>query len=160
MTPAALIGYVLVPLFGAVLCGAPLATRPTIRFGVRVPPAQLTAPVIRRARRGYRWRSAVVAICCPAAQIAFGGSAPWWHSRLILIAEIAVDLGCFCLAHQQIVKVKSAEGWFAGRRQTVVADTGWRTEPLRFPIGWLLPAVVLIVVTVTIGLLRYPDLPG
>ncbi len=29
--------------------------------------------------------------------------------------------------------MKSAEGWFAGRRQTVVADTSWRTQPERFP---------------------------
>ena len=61
MTAAALIGYVMVPLFGVIMVVAPLTTRPTIPFGVRVPPAHLTAAVIRRERRGYQWRSTVVA---------------------------------------------------------------------------------------------------
>jgi uncharacterized membrane protein len=56
--------------------------------------------------------------------------------------------------------VKAAEGWFAGRRQTVVTDTGWRTEPARFPAAWLLPAVAIIVATAVVGVLRYPDLPA
>jgi uncharacterized membrane protein len=160
MTAATLIGYVLVPLFGVVLWAAPLTTRPTIRFGVRVPPAYTGAPVIRRERRGYQWRSAVVALCATAGLIAVGGRVPWWPSRLVLIVEILADLGCFWWAHQRIAKVKSAEGWFAGRRQTVVADTSWRTEPQRFPVGWLLPAAAVIVATVIIGILRYPHLPA
>src|SRR6185437_7905598 len=119
-----------------------------------------SAAVIRRERRGYQWRSAVVAIGATAALIAVGGRAPWWPSRLILIVEILADLGCFWLAHQRIAKVKSAEGWFAGRRQTVVTDTSWRSEPQRFPVGWLLPAATVIVATVITGLVRYPHLPA
>ncbi len=53
MTPAALTGYVLVPLFGALMCAAPTVTRPTLQFGVRVPPAHIGAAVIRRERRAY-----------------------------------------------------------------------------------------------------------
>jgi len=155
MTAAVLIGYVMVPLFGVVLWIVPLVTRPTLQFGVRVPPAYLTAPVLRRERRNFQWRSAIIAICATAAVIAVGSRAAW-ISRLV---EIAANLGCFWWAHQRIEKVKSAEGWFAGQRQTVVADTSWRTEPQRFPIGWLVPAVAVIVTTVIIGILRYPHLP-
>ncbi len=56
--------------------------------------------------------------------------------------------------------VKNAEGWFTGLRQTVAADTSWRTEPLRFPVVWLLPAVAVLVASVIIGAIRYPELPG
>jgi uncharacterized membrane protein len=160
MTAAVLIGYVLVPLFGVVLWAAPLANRPTIQFGVRVPSAHATDAVLRHERRAYRWRSAAVAICATVAVIAIGGRASWWPSRLVLAVEILANLGCFWLAHQRITKVKSAGGWFAGQRQTVVADTSWRTDPPRFPVGWLLPAVAVIVATVIIGVLRYPHLPA
>lgn len=160
MNAGVVIGYVLVPLFGVVLWAAPLASRPTIQFGVRVPPAHTAAAVLRHERRAYQWRSAVVAICATIVVIAIGGRASWWPSRLILAVEILANLGCFWLAHQRITKVKSAENWFAGRRQTVVADTSWRTEPQRFPVGWLLPAVAVIVATVIIGVLRYPHLPA
>jgi len=159
MTTGALIGYLLVPLFGVFLYIAPLVSRPTVQFGVRVPPAHISAAVIRRERRDFQWRSAIVAICATAAVIAVGGHQAW-QSRLILIVEFVADLGCFWLAHRRITKVKAAENWFAGQRQTVVADTSWRAQPQPFPIEWLLPAVAVIVATVIIGIVRYPHLPA
>ena len=159
MNPGGLIGYVLVPLFGVVLCIAPLLTRPTVQFGVRVPPARISAPVIRRERRGYLWRSAVLAICATAVLIAID-SHTGWPSRVILIVQFLADLGCYWWAHARIERVKSAEDWFAGQRQTVVTDTSWRTQPQHFPIAWLLPAVAVIVATVIAGILRYPHLPA
>jgi uncharacterized membrane protein len=160
MSAAVLVGDVMVLVFGVLMCVGPLVTRPSLQFGVRVPPGYAKAQVIRRERRAYRWRSVLVAIAALAALIALGGHVPRWPSRVILVAEVAVDLGCFWWAHQQIVKVKVAEGWFAGRRQTVVADTTWRSEPEAFPFQWLLPAAAVIVATVIVGVLRYPHLPA
>ncbi len=161
MTAGVLIGYVFVPLFGVALCVGPLTTRPTIRFGVRVPPTHAADAVIRRARRDYLWSSATVAVCAAVVAIVVGGvQAAWWPSRVILLVEVVLDGVCYWWARRRIERVKSAEGWFAGRRQTVVADTSWRTEPQRFPIGWLLPAVVVIGATVITGVLDYPHLPA
>lgn len=163
MRPAVLAGDVFVPLFGAYMCIGPLVSRRTLRFGVRVPPEYAEASVIRCERRGYRWRSAVIAVCAIAVLIALacaGDGELWWPGRVVLVVEVLADMGCFWWAHRQITKVKSAEGWFAGRRQTVVADTSWRTDPKPFPAGWLLPAAIVIVSTVIVGILRYPHLPA
>jgi uncharacterized membrane protein len=160
VSAAVLVGDVVVLLFGVFMCVGPLVTRPSLQFGVRVPPGFARALVIRRERRAYRWRSVLIAIGALAALIALGGQTSRWPSRLILVIEIAADLGCFWWAHQQIAKVKSAEGWFAGRRQTVTTDTSWRSEPEPFPARWLLPAVAVIAATVIIGVLRYPHLPA
>ena len=159
MTAAILIGYVLVPLFGVFLCAAPVVSRPTIQFGVRVPPERVAAPVIGRERRRYVWRSAVIALVATVVVFAAGAHAPWWLSRVSLVLLMATDAGLFWWAHRSVARVKSAEGWFAGRRQTVVTDTGWRAEPTRFPAAWLLPSVAIIVATAVVGVLRYPDLP-
>ena len=158
MTASVLTGYVIVPLFGVLICLAPLTTRPTVRFGVRVPPEHATDAVILRQRRDYQWRTALVAICATAVVIAVNSRSSGWPSRVILLGEIAVDFGCYWLARRRIAKVKADESWFAGRRQTVVADTSWRTDPQPFPVGWLLPAVAVIAATVVIGVLRYPQL--
>jgi uncharacterized membrane protein len=160
MKAAVVMGYVLVPLFGVFMCIGPLVTRPTVQFGVRVPPDYSAAPVIRRERRTYQWRSAAIAIFAAASLITWGDRSSWVPGRVILIVELAADLGCFWWAHRQITKVKSAEDWFTGRRQTVVADTSWRTQPQVFPTGWLVPAVAVIVGTVIVGILRYPHLPA
>ena len=160
MSAAILIGYVLVPLFGVFLCVAPLVSRPTIQFGVRVPPERVAAPVIGQQRHRYIWRSAVIAVAGTILVFAAGAHAPWWLSRIVLVLVIATDACLFWWARHSIARVKSAEGWFVGRRQTVVTDTSWRSEPVRFPAVWLVPAVAIIVATAVVGVLRYPDLPA
>jgi uncharacterized membrane protein len=160
MRPATLGAYVLVPLFGTLLCLAPTVTRPTLQFGVRVPPAHTGAAVIRRERRAYYWRTAAVAVCCAALAIILSGSGSWWLPRVILLLEVAADVSCFWLARRKIGAVKAAEGWFAGVRQTVTADTGWRTSPEPFPVRWLIPAIAVIATTTVIGVARYPQLPA
>jgi uncharacterized membrane protein len=61
---------------------------------------------------------------------------------------------------RKIATVKNADGWFAGLRQTVVADTSWRTDPPRFPVRWLVPALAVVAATAAVGALRYPGLPA
>jgi uncharacterized membrane protein len=158
VSAAVLIGHMLVPLLGVFLCVAPVVWRPTIQFGVRVPAGCVAAPVIGRERRRYVWRSAAIAVAATALVFAAGARAPAWLSPIILVLLNATDAGLFWRAHRTVARAKSAEGWFTGRRQTVVTDTSWRTEPARFPAVCLLPAVAIIVATAVIGVLRYPDL--
>ncbi len=80
--------------------------------------------------------------------------------RIILLPELAAGFGCFLVARRKIAAVKNADNWFAGLRQTVVTDTSWRTDPPRFPVRWLIPALAVTAATVTVGALRYPGLPA
>jgi uncharacterized membrane protein len=144
---------------GALICSLPALSRPTLQFGVRVPRERAGAPVIRRERRAYYWRTAAIAACCTVAAVTVQGYASW-VPRIILLPELAAGYGCFCIARRKIAAVKNADNWFAGLRQTVVTDTSWRTDPPRFPVRWLMPALIVIAVTVTVGALRYPGLPA
>jgi uncharacterized membrane protein len=80
--------------------------------------------------------------------------------RIILLPELAAGFGCFLVARRKIAAVKDADNWFAGLRQTVVADTSWRTDPPRFPVRWLLPALAVMAATAAVGAVRYPGLPA
>jgi uncharacterized membrane protein len=144
---------------GALICSLPALSRPTLQFGVRVPRERAGAPVIRRERRAYYWRTAAIAACCTVAAVTVQGYASW-VPRIILLPELAAGYGCFCIARRKIAAVKNADNWFAGLRQTVVTDTSWRTDPPRFPVRWLMPALIVIAATVTVGALRYPGLPA
>ena len=88
------------------------------------------------------------------------GYGSWWLSKIILLLELAAGLSCFWVARRKIAAVKNADGWFAGLRQTVVADTSWRTDPPRFPVRWLIPALAVMAATAAVGALRYPGLPA
>ena len=160
MTAGALAGDVSVLVVGALACVAPAASRPTLQFGVRVPPERAGEPVIRRERRAYYWRTAAIGACCAVAALALQGHGSWWLSRIILLLELAADLGCFWVGRRQIAAAKHADGWFGGLRQTVATDTSWRTDPPRFPARWLIPALAVIAATAAVGALRYPGLPA
>jgi uncharacterized membrane protein len=160
VTIASVAADAIVGFAGVVLVLAPLVSKPTVPFGVRVPPERADAAIIRAQRRAYVCRTAIVAACSTAAAFLLPAGAAWWLHRLILVLELCACLICLQLARRQIMAVKQAERWFAGHRQAVVADTGWRASPPRFPVRWLLPAFVVIAATITIGLLRYPELPG
>jgi uncharacterized membrane protein len=160
MSAARLAGDVTVPFVAVMLCLAPVVTRPTVPFGVRVPGERAAAPVIRQERRAYLWRTAAVGACCTVAVVLLRNYGSWWLGRIILLLEVAADLGCYWLARQKITAVKTAEDWYAGHRQIVATDTSWRTDPPRFPVRWLIPALVVIAVTIVVGALRYPDLPA
>ena len=64
MTPGALAAEFAVPFYGALLCVAPAVTKPTIQFGVRIPPERTGATVIGDQRRAYFRRTGVVGVCC------------------------------------------------------------------------------------------------
>jgi uncharacterized membrane protein len=149
-----------VPLFGALLCVTPAITRPTVQFGVRVPGERAGTTVIRRERRVYYGRTAAIAVGCTVAAVLLQGHGSWWLTRIILLLEVAADLSCFWIARKKITAAKNAGDWFAGLRQTVVADTSWRTDPPRFPVLWLMPALAVVAATAVIGAVRYPGLPA
>ena len=84
MSAAVLVGDVVVLLFGVFMCVGPLVTRPSLQFGVRVPPGYARALVIRRERRAYQWRSVLIAVGALATLIALGGHTSRWPSRSFL----------------------------------------------------------------------------
>jgi uncharacterized membrane protein len=160
MTAGSLTAVIAVLLAGGFMCLAPALTRPTLQFGVRVPPQRTGAAVIQRERRAYYWRTAAIAVGCTAAALAVARSGSARLTVVVLPAELAAGLSCFWVARQRIAAAKRAEDWYAGIRQAVTADTSWRTEPLRFPVAWLIPPVAVLVATAVIGAVRYPDLPS
>ena len=160
MSAGSLAGVFTVPLVGALTCVAAASARPTVQFGVRVPRERAGAPVIRRERRAYYWRTAAIGVCCTVVAVLVRGHGSWWLARIILLLELAADLGCFWVARRKIAAVKNAGEWFAGLRQTIVTDTSWRTDPPRFPVRWLIPALAVMAATAAAGALRYPGLPA
>lgn len=163
MTAASLAGAVMVAFAGLMLAVGPAVAKPTLPLGVRIPPAHAQDPAVAAVRRAYTARAAVAGVAFSALAFTLGGllpGGPWWMLRLVLLAELAADLAFLRLGRREIIAVKQAGRWFAGRRQVVIADTGWRADPPRFPVRWLVPALAVIAVTVTLAALRYPALPA
>ncbi len=160
MSAGAVVAECAVPFYGALLCVAPAVTKPTVQFGVRIPPERTGASVIGDQRRAYFLRTAVIGVCCTVMAIVLARRGPGWLPMLVVPIELAADTGCLLAARRKVTAVKRAERWFAGLRQTVIADTSWRADPPRFPVRWLTPALAVVAATIVIGVVRYPELPG
>src|ERR1700722_9722604 len=143
MSPGALAAEFAVPFYGALLCVAPAVTKPTVQFGVRIPPERTGATVISEQRSLYFMRTAVIGLCCTVVAVLLAVHGSRWSPMLIVPIEVAADIGCLLVARRKITAVKRAELWFAVRRPTVVADMSWRADPPRFPLRWLLPALTV-----------------
>jgi uncharacterized membrane protein len=160
MSAGSLAAEFAVPFYGALLCAAPAVTKPTVQFGVRIPPERTGATVIGDQRRAYFLRTAVIGVCCTVLAVLLAVHGSRWPPMLIVPIEVAADIGCLLAARRKVAAVKRDERWFAGLRQTVVADMSWHADPPRFPVRWLAPALAVTAATVVIGVLRYPELPG
>src|SRR5487761_243631 len=111
MSAASLAAVSPVLVVGALTCSMPAVTRPTLQSGVRVPRERAGAPVIRRERRAYYWRTAAVGVCCTLVAVTVQGHWPPWLTRIILLPELAADFGCFWVARRKIAAVKQASDW-------------------------------------------------
>ena len=66
MSAGAVVAEFAVPFYGALLCVAPAVTKPTVQFGVRIPPERTGATVIGDQRRAYFLRTAMIGVAVPS----------------------------------------------------------------------------------------------
>jgi uncharacterized membrane protein len=154
-----LIIYVLVAGF---LLALPYVVFPTLPFGVRIPLVYAHDPAVITERKRYALRLGILAGALFLVDIALRSLAEW-HTILrlsILILAIA-GWGIYYLGHRSLAQVKASENWFAGSRLAVAASLApGSKKPLK--LFWILltSACVVLVLTVAIGVWRYPALPG
>lgn len=142
-----MIQLISVALITCLMLALPALSRPTLPFGVRVGTERVGDPVIIAARRIYaRQVVAVAAISIPVVLVI---GYPY---------TLAADLLFYYLAHRKIRAAKQAGGWAAEQRQGVTVDTTFRTDPVRVPWLWGLPAVAILLLTIAITWARHGDL--
>ncbi|MDA8065863.1 MAG: DUF5808 domain-containing protein [Thermaerobacter sp.] len=146
-------------LAAVLLCGIywvmPDLQPATLPFGVRVPPERARDAAVLRVRRGYRWGLLLAGLAALGTGWAtFHRPADFGWTVAVLAAAEYLD---FYLAFRRLGAVKRREGWYAGVRQGAAAVV--ETRPLRLAPWWGVPAAVVILATLAVGLWRYPDLP-
>lgn len=145
----------------------PAIQRPTLPFGVRVPAQRAGDAAIREQIRAFRTRVAVgggvglVATLVLAATVdsdsetavALIGSAP------MVLLLLLVGAG-YLHARQAILRVKTADAWYSGMNQRIAVDTSLRTGAERVPWRWAVPALLIPLATLAVGIALYPDMPA
>ncbi|MEV5889526.1 DUF1648 domain-containing protein [Nonomuraea fuscirosea] len=154
-------GTILIALVTSLTLALPALARPTLPFGVRVGIQRVGDPVIVAARRFYARLTVLVAVIAAVVLILVllvTGSAV--AIGLTATVVMVVDLLVFYRAHRMVRAAKLAGGWAAERRQGVTVDTTFRTDPVRVPWLWGLPALAVLLLTAGTGWARYGGLPA
>lgn len=139
----------------------PSLVPPGMAFAVRIPPQHVGAAVIVRQRNAYRWWVTLAGGAVLAASVTLSILGELAVVRWATVAVLLlVLLPGYLRARNAIRSAKRSEAWYEGLRQAVVADTSLRTQPVRFPWLWAVPALVILAATVVIGIFRYPVMPS
>ncbi|MQA11142.1 MAG: DUF1648 domain-containing protein [Pseudonocardiaceae bacterium] len=149
-----------IALIGVIAVLLPNFSRPTLAFGVRIPPEQVDSEFVTEQRRWYqRW---VLAGCAAllAVQLPLALAVPEFVQYGLSTLPVVVVAGAvYYRAHSRIRAAKRQQGWYDSARQGIAVDTSLRSDPERFPWLWVLPAIVVLAITAVIGILRYPSMP-
>lgn len=135
----------------------PRFARPTVPFGVRVPPGRVDDPVVHAVRRRYSLLVIVAGVAVAVAVTVLAGRAP---ASVGIGATAAIDVGAFLLASRAVRAAKRAGDWYGGVRQAVTADTTLRTDPVRLPWVWVAVTLAVVVASGAVGIVRFPTLPA
>ncbi|GAA2151699.1 MULTISPECIES: DUF1648 domain-containing protein [Glycomyces] len=152
---------VAIALVTAVWRSVPALARPSLPFGVAVPPDRVADPAIAQARD--RFSRTVLASGAIAAALALPLALLLDPEPVIAAAVTALalaDTAAYTLAGRRVRAAKAAGDWYAGAKQAVTADLTFRTDPVRVPWHWALPAVLVLAATIAIGLARAGSLPA
>ncbi|MEV4182513.1 hypothetical protein AB0J28_13850 [Streptosporangium canum] len=161
MTMLLVADLLLVALVTAAAWAMPALARPSLPFGVRVPPGRVTDRAVTEQRRGYTRRvlglGALAALAAPPL-LMLGG--PERVPALAPAVLVLADAVAYYLAYRAVRTAKSHGNWYAGSRQGVTADTTLRTDPVRVPWLWLAPAALVLIAGAVTGITRYGGLPA
>lgn len=154
-------GLILIALVTSLMLALPALARPTLPFGVHVGIQRVGDPVIVAARRFYARLTVLVAGIAAVVSIMVllvTGSAVAIGPTTTVV--MVVDLLLFYRAHRMVRAAKLAGGWAAERRQGITVNTTFRTDPVRVPWLWGLPALAVLLLTAGIGWARHDGLPA
>jgi uncharacterized membrane protein len=147
-------------LVTAVWRALPALARPALPFGVAVPPDRIGDPAISRARGafGRAVLAAGAAVTLAAIPLVLFIDADSVVAGAVT-ALVLADTAAYLVAGRRVRAAKRDGAWYAGAKQAVTADLGFRADPVRVPWRWTSPAVVITVATAAVGLARAGSLP-
>lgn len=134
---------------------------PTLPFAVRVPRDRIADPVVLACRRWFVRMVVLVGLVVTALWVAALAAGVRGDLAWPAVAVLAVADGLlFSRCHRGLRAAKAAGDWQAGRRAGVTVDTGLRTEPVRPPWVFAVPAVLVLAAGAALGAWRYRHLPA
>jgi uncharacterized membrane protein len=150
---------VVITLVMALMFVMPALVRAELPLGVSVPQGRVSEPVVRTSIRRYRmgvvgsWGLGVV------LTLVLFASFPVAASIVPVLIAIALALMAYALSRRMIIHAKQDGRWYENVSVRLRAEITAESAPARPPLGWVMGAVVILLVVVALGVAVYPNIP-
>jgi len=142
----------------------PYITRKTESFGVSIPEEVHSYPEVKKIRRNYKNRTLIYGGIISAIALTAVLFQPTDLAVMLITGVTFINMfimfGFYLVGHKQMKKLKAKENWMAGKAQSVVVDTGFRSKKIMASPLWFILYVVIILATAMLGIVFYDRIPN
>ena len=150
---------VVITLVMALMFVMPALVRAELPLGVSVPQGRVGEPAVYTSIRRYRigvvgsWALGVV------LTLVLFASFPVAASIVPVLIAITVGMLAYVLSRRMIIRAKQDGRWYENVSVRLRAEITAESAPARPPFGWVMGAVVILLVVVALGVAVYPKIP-
>ena len=153
------ISVAVITLVMALMFVMPALVRAELPLGVSVPHGRAGEPVVRMSI--CRYRIGVVGGWVLGVALTLVSFAAFPVAASIVPALIAIALGllAYVLSRRTIIRAKQDGRWYENVSVRLRAEITAESAPARPPFGWVMAAVVILLVVMAVGVALYPSIP-
>jgi uncharacterized membrane protein len=142
----------------------PFLTRRTESFGVSLPAELYDEPWLQKLRQEYLRMvlglGTLLALLVLFALFQVKSQVGPMITSLGMSLQLGLMIIFYLRGHWRMKRIKAEKNWLDNYVQQVVVDTTFRQRQIRVSPIWFLAYILIILVTLALGLLFYPDMPG
>ncbi len=142
----------------------PYITRKTESFGISIPEEVNSCTEIKEIRGSYIKKTliscGVLALIVLAAVLLEPSDAVFLLIPASMLVNLFFMYVYYMNGHKKMKDLKAKEKWTAGRTQTVVIDTSFRSKKSVVSPLWFLLYAIMIVATAAMGIALYDEIPA
>ena len=138
----------------------PALVRAELPLGVSVPQGRVVEPVVHASIRHYRMGVVSGWVLGVVLTVVLFASFPVAASIVPVLIAIAVGMSGYVLSRRMIIRAKQDGRWYENVSVRLRAEITAESAPARPPFGWIMGAVLVLLVVVALGVAVYPNIPN
>lgn len=137
----------------------PVLVRAELPLGVSVPQGRVGEPVVHASIRRYRMGVVSGWVLGVVLTVVLFASFPVAASIVPVLIAIALGMSGYVLSRRMIIRAKQNGRWYENVSVRLRAEITAESAPARPPLGWIMGAVLVLLVVVALGVAVYPNIP-
>ncbi len=158
-----MLSIVYIPML-VIFAMTPYITRKTESFGISIPQNIYDNVEVKKIRENYRNNVIMLGSIIFIISLIIAFYVPHQLNAMVLPAGVCAEIGfifvLYLKNHRKMKELKQKNNWLDQKSQKIIVDTSFRQKIKRVSPWWFLSYIVIILATVSIGLIMYEKIPN